>query len=101
MKLRSNEDSIQDVEGKIMSAWQTISDIDLVYYAMEDMTEDEKMNAMGGLKELGEARFKDLWRVFEQFSAQYYESAEEPWGEPSDDLPVKTGTINIKNKHLM
>ena len=66
-KLRSQENTVIDLEDKIMAAWQTISDIDLVYYAMEDMTEDERMNAMLGLKELGEARFKDLWRVFEQF----------------------------------
>ena len=66
-KLRSQENTVTDLEDKIMAAWQTISDIDLVYYAMEDMTEDERMNAILGLKELGEARFKDLWRVFEQF----------------------------------
>lgn len=74
MKLRSQENTVIDLEDKIMAAWQTISDIDLVYYAMEDMSEDERMNAILGLKELGEARFKDLWRVFEQFVPKHYQA---------------------------
>ena len=41
-KLRSQENTVIDLEEKIMAAWQTISDIDLVYYAMEDMSEDEE-----------------------------------------------------------
>jgi len=73
IKLRSQENTIIDLEDKIMAAWLTINDIDLVYYAMENMSEDERMNAMLGLKELGEARFKDLWRVFEQFVPVHYE----------------------------
>jgi hypothetical protein len=31
-KLRSQENTVIDLEEKIMAAWQTISDIDLVYY---------------------------------------------------------------------
>jgi hypothetical protein len=73
-KLRWQENTVIDLEEKIMAAWQTISDINLVYYAMEDMSEDERMNAMLGLKELGEARFKDLWRVFEQFVPTHYQA---------------------------
>lgn len=71
-KLRSQENTIYDIEDKIMAAWNTISDIDLVYHAMETMNEDERMNAMIGLQSIGEARFQNLWRVFEQFVAEQH-----------------------------
>ena len=73
-KLRSQEDSILDLETKIMAAWNIVSDTELVYYAMEDMSEDDdRLNALTGLISLGEARFQDLNRVFEQFVKRYYE----------------------------
>jgi|TARA_R110000823_G_scaffold225319_1_gene353142 hypothetical protein len=88
-KLRSQENTVIDLEEKIMAAWQTISDIDLVYYAMEDMSEDERMNAMLGLKELGEARFKDLWRVFEQFVPTHYQAIKFQSAVASDDADIQ------------
>jgi hypothetical protein len=88
-KLRSQENTVIDLEEKIMAAWQTISDIDLVYYAMEDMSEDEQMNAMLGLKELGEARFKDLWRVFEQFIPKHYQAIKFQSAVASDDADIQ------------
>jgi|TARA_B110000977_G_scaffold24731_1_gene30248 hypothetical protein len=88
-KLRSQENTVIDLEEKIMAAWQTISDIDLVYYAMEDMSEDEQMNAMLGLKELGEARFKDLWRVFEQFVPAHYQAIKFQSAVASDDADIQ------------
>ena len=88
-KLRSQENTVIDLEEKIMAAWQTISDIDLVYYAMEDMSEDERMNAMLGLKELGEARFKDLWRVFEQFVPNHYQAIKFQSAVASDDADIQ------------
>jgi hypothetical protein len=47
------------------------------------------MNAMLGLKELGEARFKDLWRVFEQFIPKHYQAIKFQSAVASDDADIQ------------
>jgi len=89
-KLRCKENSIHDLEAKIMSAWQTVDDIELLYHASESQDEDERMNALLGLQVIAKARFEDLFRVFEQFVPVYYfgDGTTETYGEPSDDLDL-------------
>lgn len=69
-KLRSQENTYLDLETYIMKAWQTGEDLEAVMHAMEDMTEDERANALLGIYTLNEVRMKDLWRVFEQYVQQ-------------------------------
>lgn len=67
MKFRSQENTTYDLEEKIMGAWQTAEDLDVLYHGSEDMDEDQLQNAILGLKEFHELRMGNLWRVFEQY----------------------------------
>jgi len=67
MKFRSEENTTLDLEEKIMGAWQTVEDLDVLYHGVEEMDEDQFQNAILGLREFHELRMGNLWRVFEQY----------------------------------
>ena len=66
MKLRSQENTLIDLEDKIVAAWRTVDDLDTLYHSSESLSEDQLMNVLIGVREFHELRMKDLWRVFEQ-----------------------------------
>jgi hypothetical protein len=53
------------LEQAIMEAWQTSTDIKMVYNSWEDMTDDQMMGAVDGLHIFAEMRFESLWETFE------------------------------------
>ena len=57
------------LEEKIMAAWGTADDLQLLYAAMldgpEPMTPDQIANALLGIKSLHEMRSKELFKTFE------------------------------------
>lgn len=65
-KFRSEENTLHDLETYVMKAWQTVDDINDIYYATETMSEDEIQNALLGLRQISTIRFENLWRVLEQ-----------------------------------
>ena len=59
-----------DLEQDIMSAWNTVEDIDLIYHNTDKLKLSAKdcdnlQNQLLGLKHLTELRFKKLWESFE------------------------------------
>jgi len=62
-----------DIEQGIHRTWSIVDDIKDIYYAMEDMTEDELMNALIGLAELSDVRFKNLWETYEQYLSNMHQ----------------------------
>jgi len=54
-----------DLEQAIMEAWQTSSDIKMVYNSLEGMNEDQVMGAVDGLYLFSNMRFEKLWETFE------------------------------------
>jgi len=48
MKFRSQENTTTDLEEKIMGAWQTVEDLDVLYHGVEEMDEDQFQNAILG-----------------------------------------------------
>jgi len=60
--------NILKLEQKIMQAWQTSSDVDLLYFQFLDgpkMDEDDVANALLGINVLHEMRMNQLWNEFE------------------------------------
>jgi hypothetical protein len=59
-----------NLEEAIKEAWQTQSDVKLVFERVMDgygdLTEDEVANALIGIEALMEMRFLKLWEVYEQ-----------------------------------
>jgi hypothetical protein len=53
------------LEQAIMEAWQTSTDIKMVYNSWENMTDDQMMGAVDGLHIFAEMRFESLWETFE------------------------------------
>jgi len=53
------------LEQAIMEAWQTSTDIKMVYQSLDGMSEDQVMGAVDGLHIFAEMRFESLWETFE------------------------------------
>lgn len=53
------------LEQAIMEAWQTSTDIKMVYNSLDGMSEDQVMGAVDGLHIFAEMRFESLWETFE------------------------------------
>ena len=53
------------LEQAIMEAWQTSTDIKMVYQSLDGMNEDQVMGAVDGLHIFAEMRFESLWETFE------------------------------------
>lgn len=54
-----------DVEQCIMTAWGTGDDLSLILDHWDELSEDEKMNAIMGLIELHDMRCNKLFKAFE------------------------------------
>jgi len=54
-----------DLEQEIMECWNVVKDIQNLYYASEDMTEDQLQNYLLGLEAIYEVKFNKLWNTFE------------------------------------
>jgi hypothetical protein len=54
-----------DLEQEIMKCWNVTEDIDNFIAAREDMSEDEQLNYLIGLKQIYEVKFSNLWATFE------------------------------------
>ena len=52
-----------DLEQEIMDCWDVVKDIDLVYHAYGD-TSDELANALLGLKTLYQLKFQSMFDTF-------------------------------------
>jgi len=66
MKLRSQENTLHDIEDKIMDAYQTSKDLNDLVHAVEEMGTDELMTTLMGINELHNIRMGNLMRVLEQ-----------------------------------
>jgi len=64
-KLRSQENTLQDIEDKIMDAWQTSKDLNDITHEVEEMTKDEVITALMGLNKLHNIRMGNLNRVLD------------------------------------
>ena len=53
------------LEQAIMEAWQTSTDIKMVYQSLDGMSDDQVMGAVHGLHIFAEMRFESLWETFE------------------------------------
>jgi len=53
------------LEQAIMEAWQTSTDIKMVYQSLDGMSDDQVMGAVDGLHIFAEMRFESLWETFE------------------------------------
>ena len=53
------------LEQAIMEAWQTSTDIKMVYQSLDGMSDDQVMGAVDGLHIFAEMRFENLWETFE------------------------------------
>jgi hypothetical protein len=53
------------LEQAIMEAWQTSTDIKMVYQSLDGMSEDQVMGAVDGLHIFAEMRFESMWETFE------------------------------------
>ena len=62
-----------DIEQGIQRCWTVVDDIKDIYYAMDDLSEDELMNALIGLAELSDVRFKNLWETYEQYLSNMHQ----------------------------
>jgi hypothetical protein len=61
-----------DLENDIMDAWQTVSDIDLIYHNTDNLKLspadcDNLQNQLLGLKHITDLRFKKLINTFEDY----------------------------------
>lgn len=54
------------LEDKITQVGQTVEDIRCLYYSMENMDEDQIMNALLGLEIFAKMRTDELWECFKQ-----------------------------------
>ena len=54
-----------DLEQDIMKCWNVTEDIDNFIAAREDMSEDQQLNYLIGLKHIYEVKFNNLWTTFE------------------------------------
>lgn len=54
-----------DLEQDIMKCWNVTEDIDNFIAAREDMSEDQQLNYLIGLKQIYEIKFDNLWKSFE------------------------------------
>lgn len=68
---------VYELEEKIMSAWSTKEDIELLmrqqFDGEEPMTEDEIMNAMIGIITLHDMRCSELFKLYEQCVKQFHD----------------------------
>ena len=55
-----------DLEQDIMDCWTVVNDIDLFYHNSENLSEDDQMNFLLGLKTIYQVRFEKLFSTFEQ-----------------------------------
>ena len=55
-----------DLEQEIMECWNVVKDIQNLYYAEEEMSEDQRRNYLLGLEQIYEVKFNKLWNTFEQ-----------------------------------
>lgn len=55
-----------DLEQEIMECWNVTKDIQNLYYAEENLTEDQRQNYLLGLEQIYEVKFQKLWDTFEQ-----------------------------------
>jgi hypothetical protein len=53
-----------DLEQDIMKCWNVCEDIDNFIAARDDMSEDEQLNYLIGLKQIYEVKFNNLWDSF-------------------------------------
>ena len=60
-------DAALSLKQDIMSAWQTEEDLDLIIHHWDELTEDERLNSLIGLKELHDMRCNRLFESFESF----------------------------------
>lgn len=63
--------NVYEFEQKIMAAWSTKEDIELIYKnyldGKEKMTEDEVANVLIGLSAIHDMRMQQVWEDFEKF----------------------------------
>jgi len=71
-KLRSQENTLHDLETHVHRVWQTSTDIIDLYHATEGMSEDNIQNAMLGIHQLHEIRMENLSRVLAQNIAREF-----------------------------
>ena len=55
-----------DLEQEIMECWGVTKDIQNLYYAQDDLDEDQLANYLLGLEQIYETKFNKLWATFEQ-----------------------------------
>ena len=74
-------DKIFDLEQQIMSAWNVVDDIEMLYTyfgddpqfgGMKASAEDEMMNLMLGVKSLYALKFEKLFHTFEEVCREYH-----------------------------
>lgn len=79
--MKSSIDPIFDLEQDIMSCWQVVDDVKLLYYHFGDdprfvgldaKAEDEMMNLLLGVKSMYELKFEKLWKTFEVVCKNYH-----------------------------
>lgn len=61
-----------DVEQGILHCWEITSDIDLFIDMYDNLTEDQKLNCLIGIKEIYQLKFEKLWEYFENCVRQMY-----------------------------
>lgn len=55
-----------DVERGILNCWSICEDLDAVLAVWDDLTEDEKQNALIGISQLYQIKFQRTFDIFEQ-----------------------------------
>ncbi len=64
--MRREENTLHDIEDKIIDAWQTSKDLNDLVHALEEMDKDEIVTTLMGINELHNIRMGNLNRVLDQ-----------------------------------
>lgn len=54
------------VEERIMAAWQTVEDLNLLVENFDQLDEEQRMNSLIGMVEISGMRMEHLFRIFEE-----------------------------------
>lgn len=79
-----NSDKRFDLEQNIMDAWHVVDDIDTIYQRLEELSADELMNVLLGLKTLYQLKFEKLFENFEQYTTEHQKQELKDWMEFGD-----------------
>lgn len=115
-------DKIFDLEQQIMTAWNVVDDIDLLYThfgddplfsGMSGKAEDEMMNLLLGVKSMYALKFEKLWHTFEEICSEYHKRGKrieeleeqvrilsnerEPFDEPLSPYTVAVDDVTAKD----